>query len=58
MNENVKKVRVYEKPKLMDYGNIRMLTAAATGTPGGMDVQYFLGHINNLNGDPDPSFSA
>lgn len=54
MKESVKKRKLYEAPKLMNYGDIRKLTAAAVGCPGAMDSLYYMGYINNLNGCPDP----
>ena len=51
MKENRTEKIAYQAPKLVEYGDIRKLTAAACGFPGAMDSMYYLGYINNLSGE-------
>jgi len=49
MKESLTGRKLYEAPKLVEYGDIRKLTSAAAGCPGAMDSMYYMGYINNLN---------
>ena len=55
MKETLTGRKLYEAPKLVEYGDIRKLTSAASLCAGAMDSMYYMGHIISLGGCPEHS---
>ncbi len=53
MREIIKEPKSYEKPTIVDYGDIRVLTSAVSAYPGQIDSIYYMGHIIHFGTEPD-----